>query len=181
MKEGLWTAVFNARGISGAGVIYLANGQALGGDSLYYYKGSYEFDEATGRLQANLKATAFVAGAIPVFGIPASSFNLNINGVVSGDTATATGIVSEIPTVRMQINLVKRADKIGLWPRGRLEGRPAGVSDIYWCYAKRGPTVYSGKGEEYREAYRCQLCGQRLVDDPNRHDFVLHIEGPGVG
>src|SRR5207247_4345789 len=62
------------------------------------------------------------------------------------------------------------------WARGTLGRRAEGYSDIWWCEAKNGPTVYLGKGEEYRKAYRCQLCGQRLVDDPNRHDFVVHIE-----
>src|SRR5437667_12858099 len=62
------------------------------------------------------------------------------------------------------------------WTRGTLGRRPAGYSDIWWCEAKNGPTVYLGKDEEYRKAYRCQLCGQRLADDPNRHDFVVHIE-----
>ncbi|PYV79683.1 MAG: hypothetical protein DMG96_03315 [Acidobacteria bacterium] len=62
------------------------------------------------------------------------------------------------------------------WARGTLGRHPAGYSDIYWCEAKNGPTVYLGKGEEYRKAYRCQLCGQRLADDEIRHDFVVHIE-----
>ena len=123
----------------------------LGGDSLFYYKGLYEFDQATGRLHANIRATAFVAGAIPIFGIPASSFSLDINGTVSGDTATVTGIVSEMPSVKMQINLVKRADKIGAWARGTLGPRPTGASDIYWCYTKKGPTAYLGRDEEYRK------------------------------
>ena len=62
------------------------------------------------------------------------------------------------------------------WARGTLSQQPLGYSDIYWCDGKNGPTVYLGKGEEYRKAYRCQLCGQRLADDEIRHDFVLHIE-----
>jgi len=58
------------------------------------------------------------------------------------------------------------------WARGTLEPQPAGHSDIYWCEAKNGPTVYLRKDDESR----CKLCGQRLFDDPNRHDFVVHIK-----
>jgi len=62
------------------------------------------------------------------------------------------------------------------WEHGTISRQPLGYSDIYWCEEKNGPTVYLGKGEEYRKAYRCQLCGQRLTDDPNPHAFVAHIE-----
>jgi hypothetical protein len=62
------------------------------------------------------------------------------------------------------------------WEHGTMSRQPLGYSDIYWCKEKNGPTVYMGKGEEYRKAYRCQLCGQRLADDPYQHDFVVHID-----
>ncbi len=66
------------------------------------------------------------------------------------------------------------------WSRGTLQQQPAGYADIYWCEAKNGPTVYLGKDDAYREGYRCQLCGQRLVDDENRHDFAVHIEAEKI-
>ena len=62
------------------------------------------------------------------------------------------------------------------WEYGTLTRLPANYADIYWCFASNGPTVYLGKGEEYRKAYRCERCGQRLMDDPNPHAFVVHIE-----
>jgi len=65
-----------------------------------------------------------------------------------------------------------KATHVIKWARGTLGRHPAGYSDIYWCEAKNGPTVYLRKGDESK----CQLCGQRLADDPNRHDFVVHIE-----
>jgi hypothetical protein len=58
------------------------------------------------------------------------------------------------------------------WAKGTLGRKPAGYSDIYWCEAKNGPTVYLRKDEESR----CHLCNQRLFDDTNRHDFVVHVE-----
>jgi len=113
MVEGLWTAVFSSGAIAGAGVVYLSDGHAVGGDNQYFYHGSYDFDSGTGRLHAKLKVTAFVRGAIAVFGIPISSFDLDLKGTVSGDNATALGVVSELPSLNIQIHLVKRAGKIG--------------------------------------------------------------------
>src|SRR5580704_10656814 len=112
MIEGLWTAVFSSGSIAGAGVIYLTDGEALGGDNQYFYKGPYTFDARTGQLSANLQVTAFVKGAIAVFGAPISSFTLNLRGTVTGDSATVIGTVSEMPSMRIQIQLVKRAGRV---------------------------------------------------------------------
>lgn len=112
MIEGLWTAVFSSGGIAGAGVIYLSNGRALGGDNQYFYQGSYSYEPATRRLEAKLNVSAFVKGAISVFGIPLSSFTLNLVGTVSGESATASGHVSELRPTSIQIQLVKRTGKI---------------------------------------------------------------------
>jgi hypothetical protein len=112
MIEGLWTAVFSSGGISGAGVIYLSDGQAVGGDNQYFYNGPYTFDQSSGLLQAKLRVTAFVRGAIAVFGRPISAFTLDLKGTVSGDTATAVGSVSELPTLTIQVQLIRRIAKI---------------------------------------------------------------------
>lgn len=112
MIEGLWTAVFSSGAIAGAGVIYLSDGQALGGDNQYFYKGPYTFDPRTGLLSAKLQVTAFIKGAIAVFGAPIPSFTLELRGTVAGDKATAAGSVLEMPSVKVQIQLVKRAGRI---------------------------------------------------------------------
>jgi len=112
MIEGLWTGVFSSGSISGAGVIYLANGQAVGGDNQYFYKGPYTYDPQTCLLRAKLQVTAFIRGAIAVFGVPIPSFTLELKGTISGDNAKVTGSVMEMPSVTIQIHLVKRSGKI---------------------------------------------------------------------
>ena len=112
MIEGLWTAVFCSGPISGAGIIYLANGYALGGDNQYFYTGTYNFEQQTGALRATLQVTAFIRGAISVFGIPISTFQLELSGTVAAENAVVMGTVLEMPSARIQIHLVKRAEKI---------------------------------------------------------------------
>jgi hypothetical protein len=111
MIEGLWTAVFSSGSISGAGVIYLSDGRAVGGDS-QYYDGSYTFETETGRLEAQLRVTAFVRGAITLFGAPIPAFTLKLSGSVSDRNASASGMVFEFPSLRLQVQLIKRAAKI---------------------------------------------------------------------
>lgn len=112
MNEGLWTVVFSSGGIAAGGVIYLANGRVLGGDSQYFYKGSYVYDPKTGTFQGIVEVAAFVSGAVTVFGMPISGYSLEVKGTVSGDSATATAHVREWPTARLQMQLVRRAEKI---------------------------------------------------------------------
>lgn len=112
MIEGLWTAVFSSGAIAGAGVIYLTDGQVVGGDNQYFYRGPYTFDSRTGLLSARLQVKAFIKGAIAVFGAPIPSFTLDLSGTVVGDKATATGSVLEMPSVKIQIQLVKRTGRI---------------------------------------------------------------------
>jgi hypothetical protein len=112
MIEGLWTAVFSSGPIAGAGVIYLTDGEAVGGDSQYFYIGSYTFDPQLHALRARLQVTAFVKGAVTVFGAPIPSFTLELIGTVTGNSATAAGSVVGIPSVKMQLQLVKRSNRI---------------------------------------------------------------------
>jgi len=112
MIEGLWTAVFSSGQIAGAGVIYLTDGEAVGGDSQYFYMGSYTFDEQLRALHARLQVSAFIKGAITVFGAPIPSFTLELKGTVTDNSATATGSVVGIPSVKMHVQLVKRSNRV---------------------------------------------------------------------
>lgn len=48
--------------------------------------------------------------------------------------------------------------------------QPTGHNDVFWCHASNSPAVFLNSGNV------CSLCGQRMVDDPNVHSFVVHIE-----
>jgi hypothetical protein len=112
MIEGLWTAVFGSGPISGGGVIYLSDGEAVGGDNQYFYLGSYAFEPQLSTLRARLQVIAFVKGAITVFGAPIPSFTLEVEGKVVGNSVTATGSVMGMPAVKMHLQLVKRTNRV---------------------------------------------------------------------
>lgn len=112
MIEGLWTAIFSSGPLAGGGVIYLADGEIVGGDAQYFYKGSYSFDSAKNELAATVKVNAFVAGAISIFGFPVTTFELLLTGNINGNQATITGSTSNLPNVKITIRLVKRLEKI---------------------------------------------------------------------
>ena len=68
MEQGLWTAIFSSGSIAGGGVVYLSEGKLVGGDSQFYFVGTYQFNGTTKQLDANISVIPFVAGAISIFG-----------------------------------------------------------------------------------------------------------------
>lgn len=70
--QGLWTIEFgSSAGIYGSGVIVLRDGTIKGGDTSYYYDGSYEEPEPTStffkKLKAKIAVKPFLPGAMSVF------------------------------------------------------------------------------------------------------------------
>jgi hypothetical protein len=45
-----------------------------------------------------------------------------------------------------------------------------GHNDILWCDKEAGPIVVRNGNNV------CPLCGQRLVDDENKHSVILYME-----
>lgn len=45
-----------------------------------------------------------------------------------------------------------------------------GHNDILWCEKSEGPIVVRDMNNV------CPLCGQRLVDDENRHSVIMYME-----
>jgi hypothetical protein len=111
MEEGLWTAIFSSGGpISGGGVVYLADGKLIGGDSQFYYVGTYTFDVNTQHLQAQATVIPFVSGAISIFGIEVPRYELVLSGRLQDSEASISGSVADFPNLRLNVKLVKRAD-----------------------------------------------------------------------
>lgn len=114
--DGLWTAVFRSASLAGGGVIYLSEGKVVGGDSQYFYLGTYSYNSENHLLTAQVKCIAFLNGAISVFGIPARTFDLTLSGKASGNTATVHGKVNQRPTLSLIVQLAKRTEKIDSLP-----------------------------------------------------------------
>lgn len=91
LLDGLWTAIFNVRGNSAGGIIVFSEGRARGGDSTYFYVGTYSL--SNGELTANLTAYAYVPNAVTVFGVPAREFEVKLTGRLRGGEISANGTV----------------------------------------------------------------------------------------
>jgi hypothetical protein len=110
MEQGLWTAIFSSGSIAGGGVVYLSAGKIVGGDSQFYFIGTYQFDDESNQLEANLAVIPFVSGAISIFGLQLPRYDLRLSGVLSAVEATISGHSPAYPQLRLGVKLVKRLD-----------------------------------------------------------------------
>jgi hypothetical protein len=110
MEQGLWTAIFSSGSVAGGGVVYLSDGKLIGGDSQYYYIGTYRFNAATLHLEADITVMPFVAGAISVFGFQVARYDLKLSGALTSSEATVVGTLPLAPQLRLNVKLVKRLD-----------------------------------------------------------------------
>ena len=106
MEEGLWTVVFRAGQVSAGGVVVLRSGNLMGGDSQFYYTGNYSVQDS--KITATIRVQAFVGNAVTVFGAPVANFDLNLSGTLTGNQASAVATSNAFPSLRMQMNMVKR-------------------------------------------------------------------------
>jgi hypothetical protein len=108
MLDGLWTAVFSFGAVSSGGIVLLREGRVFGGDSYYLYLGTYTADTAGG-FNASLRVSAYISGAVTIFGVPLREFELHLQGSVKGEQAQATGSVVGYPAASLRIGLTRRA------------------------------------------------------------------------
>lgn len=108
--EGLWTVEFgSSSGSFGGGVVYLQNGKLWGGDSSYYYSGSYKRDEKNG-FNAIVSARPFIPGSFSVFSTLGQNLELKISGqLIDENHAVAQGAPKGMPGHVIGLKMTKRA------------------------------------------------------------------------
>jgi hypothetical protein len=105
--EGFWTVEFHAAGGMGGGVAVFRNGQVLGGDSGYQYRGTY--DVRGDQLRGTVQVSRFLQGVPSVFGnLP--NFTLQLEGRVANGSAEARGQIVGNPQQQIRIRLTKQLD-----------------------------------------------------------------------
>jgi len=108
MLEALWSVEFISNTQHyGAGVIVLESSRAFGGDSNYFYIGSYELVHDI--LKAEAKVTHYFGPPNSVFG-PLKEFTLKLEGKVAEHTFDLHGYLIEQPALKIVVRLTKRAD-----------------------------------------------------------------------
>jgi hypothetical protein len=101
--NGLWTASFaSGSDDSGAGVVVLLNGTIHGGNSSYYYTGTYFVDGPN--FKGRMTATHFFGDLSKIFG-PLRSIRLVIDGTGTEQVILAQGYAPNEPSRRINIRL----------------------------------------------------------------------------
>lgn len=106
MVDGLWTVKIQANtGKTAFGVAVFSKGKILGGDSSYYYAGSYNLQGKT--LAADMKVTNYSGAASSLFGTSAGT-GLKIRGQIEEHAFLLTGYLCQQPSVTLTIRGTKR-------------------------------------------------------------------------
>jgi T3SS negative regulator,GrlR len=100
--NGLWTAEFSGGNGSGTGIVVLADGQILGGDTTYYYSGN--FTEMGTQLKGNLDVVHYSGPLNNIFG-RLRSIHLLFEGAVGDDLIMARGYDPAAPERNLSIRL----------------------------------------------------------------------------
>lgn len=105
--EGLWILKFAAGQLTGSGVVVFANSKLFGGETGFYYLGSYEAD---GRIfKARVVVRNFDPSMPSGFGIN-GDYEMDVSGILQGDEMTGTAVVSGHPQYSLGVRAVKKAN-----------------------------------------------------------------------
>jgi hypothetical protein len=103
--EGFWLAQFQTAQDAGAGVVVFFKGEVFGGDSRYYYLGTYE--EKNGKVSGKIEVTHFSGPPSSVFGNQ-KRLRLQVSGIYSGPKMILDGHLTNDPNQTIKIHLTKR-------------------------------------------------------------------------
>jgi len=107
MVEGFWIVQYEGMQGNGGGVVVLTKGKVFGGDTGYYYLGSYE--SRANSVTVRVAVKNFIASIPSVVGIT-GDFELSIEGTVEGSMIRGTGRLVGINRPGVAVKLTKRAD-----------------------------------------------------------------------
>jgi hypothetical protein len=107
MINGLWIVQFHGPQGNGGGIVVLIDGRVYGGDSGFYYLGSYELKDAS--FKGRVMVKNFDPALPNVLGI-VGDFELLLEGTVQGPSIVGTGALASAPNARIVVRLTKRSD-----------------------------------------------------------------------
>jgi hypothetical protein len=105
--EGLWIARFHTAELFGSGVVVLANGKVFGGETGFYYIGTYQVDESI--LKARVMIRHFDKSVPSGFGIE-GDYEMDVSARLEGDEFKGTAVVTNRPQYSLGIRLTKKAN-----------------------------------------------------------------------
>ena len=105
--DGFWVVEFKSQQVSGSGVAIFSDGKMYGGETGFYYLGSYVVDE--GILKARVSIRNFDPSLPIGFGI-AGDFDMDVSAMWRGDEIKGTAVISNHPEYSLGIRMLKKAD-----------------------------------------------------------------------
>jgi hypothetical protein len=108
LKDGQYTVWFRTPRGEGTGIVQLANGKISGGDSVFDYSGSYQFDDD--RFSATLSTRRYAAGPPTLFGV--DEVEVKLTGKSNGTTACCSGTAAQAPGVTFEATLFLGGDQL---------------------------------------------------------------------
>lgn len=106
MVDGFWLLQYEGIQGNGGGVLVLLNGRVFGGDSAYYYMGSYQTIGPT--LKARVQVRKFLPGVANALGVE-GDFELDVVGAVEGNVIRGTASLVSTAGPGIAIKLTQRA------------------------------------------------------------------------
>ncbi len=105
--DGFWTAKFTSEQISGSGVVVFVNGKVFGGETGFYYLGTYDADDRV--LKARIVVRNFDPNMPSGFGIP-GDYKIEVSAMLQGEVMAGTAVVTGFPQYSLGIRLTKKAN-----------------------------------------------------------------------
>ena len=107
MIDGFWLVHAEGPQGSAGGVAVFANGKVFGGDSGFYYMGTYR--EKDGVVKARVAVHNFDPAITNILSV-AKDYELHVTGTIKDDTIRGTAMVSGIPHQSLALQLTKKAN-----------------------------------------------------------------------
>lgn len=105
--EGFWTLRFEGPQVAGTGVAVMKDNKLYGGETGFYYMGTYEVDGNV--FKARIVVRNFDPAIPSGFGIQ-GDYEMDVSGVIKDDTTmNGTAMVTGHPQYNIGICLMKRA------------------------------------------------------------------------
>lgn len=106
--DGFWIVKFTAPGISGSGVVLFSNGKVFGGETGFYYVGTYRSEEKV--VKARVMVRNFDPNVPTGFGI-AGDYEMDVSATWQDEISmNGTAIITNRPQYSLGLNLTKKAN-----------------------------------------------------------------------
>jgi hypothetical protein len=105
--DGFWIVEFIAAEIRGTGVVVFTNGKLFGGETGFYYIGTYEADGNLVKARVMIrKFDPTVQSGFGIFG----DYEMDVSAVQQDDRMTGTAMITDRPEYSLGIQLTKKAN-----------------------------------------------------------------------